>query len=136
MKFLSEEWREAFEKSLKDTFTEGKTPTSITVSLVECYSDVPQLDGKSFWHCYELEEGVLEEVSHRYSEDSIPADADFVVTAPYETAVKSMTGELDNATALVGGSMKFKGNLIRAMKLMGTYNVIQNLKRMDGSLEY
>lgn len=136
MKFLSNEWRETFEKNLKETFSEGKTPTAISVELVECYTDVPQLDGKSFWHCYELEDGVLESVTHGFGEDTIPSDADFVVIAPYATAVKSMTGELDNATALVSGAMKFKGNLIRAMKLMGSYNVIQNLKRVDGNLEY
>lgn len=136
MKFLTEEWISAFEGKAKDLFREGSTPTSLTVSLVECHENVPQLDGRDFWHLYNIEDGVIEELAHGYDKDDIPADADFVTFCPYNLVVDIMTGKVSTPRAMLSGNIKMKGNLVCAMKMLETYNILQDLKRLDGETEW
>lgn len=136
MKFLSNEWIEAFESRAKAVFSEDDTPSNLTVTLVECYEGVPQLDGKDFWHLYDIEDGVIEELAHGYDKAEIPGDADFTTFCPYDLVVKIMTGQVSTPRAMIGGAIKMKGNMVRAMKMMDTYNILQDLKRLDGETEW
>lgn len=136
MKFLSEEWRAEFEKRVKEIFAEGSSPTKISVKLLECYKNVPQLDGMDFWHAYEWEDGVLVELEHGSDMATIPKDADFKSIGSYEMIVKILTGELDSSAAIITGAVQFNGNLVKAMPLMATYGTIQKLKCLDGNIEF
>ena len=136
MKFLTDTWIDKFEARAKEVFSEENTPTSLTVTLVECYESVPQLDGKDFWHLYAIEDGVIEELDHGNDKDDIPNDADFVTFCPYDLVVKIMTGEVSTPRAMLSGSIKMKGNMVRAMKMLETYNILQDLKRLDGETEW
>ena len=135
MKFLTDEWTAEFEKRAKDIFAEGKSPTQLTVKLVECYENVPQLDGRDFWHMYSMEDGVIEELSHGYDKADIPADADFVTYCPYSIVKQIMSGEVSTPRAMLSGQIKMKGNMVRAMKMLETYNILQDLKRLGGEME-
>lgn len=136
MKFLTDEWIAAFEKRAKEVFSEYDTPTTLTVTLVETYENVPQLGGKDFWHLYAIEDGVIEELDHGNDKADIPADADFVTYCPYDLVVKIMTGEVSTPRAMLSGEIKMKGNMARAMKMLGTYNTLQDLKRLGGETEW
>ena len=136
MKFLSNEWIEEFESKARAVFSEDNTPSTLTVTLVECYENVPQLDGKDFWHLYDIEDGVIVELAHGYDKDEIPGDADFTTFCPYDLVVKIMTGQISTPRAMIGGSIKMKGNMVRAMKMMDTYNILQDLKRLNGETEW
>lgn len=136
MKFLTDEWIAAFEKRAREVFSEDDTPTSLTVTLVETYENVPQLGGKDFWHLYAIEGGVIDELDHGNDKADIPADAAFVTFCPYDLVVKIMTGEVSTPRAMLSGEIKMKGNLTRAMKMLGTYNTLQDLKRLDGETEW
>lgn len=72
MKFLSNEWIEEFESKARAVFSEDNTPSTLTVTLIECYENVPQLDGKDFWHLYDIEDGVIAELAHGYDKNEIP----------------------------------------------------------------
>ncbi len=136
MKFLTDEWREAFEALALDKFSEENTPTELTVKLVECYENVPQLGGSDFWHMYDLEDGVIDELDHGTDKSSIPADADFVTFCTYDIVKKIMTGEVSTPRAMLSGEIKMKGNTVRAMKMLETYNILQDLKRLNGETEW
>lgn len=136
MKFLSDEWIERFESKARDVFSEDDTPSSLTVTLVECYEGVPQLDGKDFWHLYAIEDGVIEELAHGNDKKDIPGDADFVTFCPYDLVVRIMTGKVSTPRAMLSGDIKMKGNMVRAMKMMDTYNILQDIKRLDGETEW
>lgn len=136
MKFLSNEWIEEFESKARAVFSEDNTPSTLTVTLVECYENVPQLDGKDFWHLYDIEDGVIAELAHGYDKNEIPDGADFTTFCPYDLVVKIMTGQISTPRAMLGGDIKMKGNMVRAMKMMDTYNVLQDLKRLNGETEW
>lgn len=36
---------------------------------------------------------------------------------------------------MLSGQIKMKGNMVRAMKMLETYNILQDLKRLGGEME-
>lgn len=136
MKFLSDEWINNFETKAKEIFSEAGSPSKLTVKLVECYENVPHLNGKDFWHMYDIEDGVLLELDHGYDKNEIPNDADFITFCPYDLVKKIMLKQVSTPRAMLSGQIKMKGNMARAMKMMDTYNILQDLKRLDNTVEF
>lgn len=136
MKFLTEEWCVKFEEQALAKFCREDPPASISVRLVECYENVPQLDGKDFWHLYDIEDGVIEELDHGNDKNDIPKDADFVTFCSYDIVKKIMTGEISTPRAMLSGEIKMKGNMVRAMKMLDTYNILQELKALGGETQW
>jgi len=135
MKFLTEQWRNEFDAGMKDTFSAAKTPTKLTISFCETFGAVPQLDGKDYWYLYVIKDGVLEELKSGEGLDNAPS-ADYVTFATYDTTKKLMTGEMGIAKALLGGKIKLKGNMGKALKLIDTYAIVQELKLLGGKTEW
>ena len=135
MKFLSEEFFDEYSVRLKDVFSEGKTKTNVTLTLREDYLDVPHFGGKDAWYMLEFKNGVLVSFTHGVGLDNAPA-ADYIATSEYEITRKIMRGETSVVKCLTGGKIKLKGNLMKALKLMDTYNAVQNMKALDGATEW
>lgn len=135
MKFLTEEWQAEFEAKLKDAFSPAKTPTKMSLSLCEGFGAVPQLGNKDFWYKYTLVDGVLQSIEKGYGMDTAPS-ADYVSFAGYDVVSKIMTGEMGIAKALLGGKIKLKGNVTKAIKMLDTYNVVQDSKKLGGKTEW
>ena len=135
MKFLTEEWGKDFEALMKDTFSPGKTPSKLTLSLCECYNAVPQCGGGTVWYLYILKDGVLTDIKRGEGRESAPA-ADYTSDCDYEPFVQTMTGELNTVKALTSGKIKFKGSLLKALKMLDTHNVITECKRLGGRTEW
>lgn len=135
MKFLTDEWRAEFEACLKDIFSAEKTPTKLSLTLCEGYAAVPQLDGKDFWYMYVFENGVLTSITHGFGMDTAPK-ADYSSYADYDTTKKIMTGELGIPRALMSGKVKLKGNATKAIKMLDTYNKVQDAKELGGKTEW
>ncbi len=131
MKFLTEEWSEEFIALAKDTFSPGKTPSKVTVTLCECYNKVPQCGGDTVWFKYTFKDGVITDIIRGTGRASAP-DADYVSDGDYDVSVKNITGELSSAKALTSGKIKLKGNLMKGLKLLDTHNVLAECKKLNG----
>lgn len=135
MKFLTEEWSEEFFALAKGTFSPAKTPSKLTLTLCECYNKVPQCGGDTVWLMYTFKDGVLVSAERGMGRASAPA-ADYTSDADYDVFVKTMTGEMSTVKALTGGKIKLKGNLMKAMKMLDTHNVLTNCKPLGGKTEW
>ena len=135
MKFLTEEWTEEFIALAKDTFSPEKTPSKVTLTLCECYNNVPHFGGETVWYNYTFKNGVCESIERGMGRANAPA-ADYTSDADYDFFVKTMTGEMSTAKALTSGKIKLKGNLMKALKLLDTHNVITECKRLNGKTEW
>ena len=131
MKFLTEEWSEEFIALAKDTFSPGKTPSKVTVTLCECYNKVPQCGGDTVWFMYTFKDGVITDITRGTGRTSAPA-ADYVSDADYDISVKNIVGELSSAKALTSGKIKLKGNLMKGLKLLDTHAVLAECKKLGG----
>lgn len=134
-KFLTEEWRADYEPAVKDIFSAGKTPSKINQTLCEVYNEVPQLDGKDFWYFYEFKDGVIVTLTCGFGVNTAPA-ADYTSFGDYETVKKIMTKELGIPRALMSGKVKLKGNVTKALKMLDTYNRVQDAKELGGQTEW
>ena len=135
MKFLSEEWFEEFRAITMETFSPGKTPTGVTTSLCECYSDVPLAGGEKLWMMYVFENGILTSLERGLGESSIPS-AEYTSDATYDIVVKLLKGEMANAKAVLSGKVKLKGNVTKALKLISTHDYIDKCKHLGGKTEW
>ena len=131
MKFLTEEWSDEFIALAKDTFSPGKTPSKVTVTLCECYNKVPQCGGDTVWFMYTFKDGVITDITRGTGRTSAPA-ADYVSDADYDISVKNIVGELSSAKALTSGKIKLKGNLMKGLKLLDTHAVLAECKKLGG----
>ncbi len=135
MKFLTEEWSKEFTALAKDTFSPGKTPSKLTLTLCECYNAVPQCGGDTVWFMYTFKNGVLESIERGTGRSNAPA-ADYTSDCDYAPFVQTMTGELNTVKALTSGKIKLKGNLMKALKMLDTHNVLTECKRLNGATEW
>ena len=135
MKFLTEEWFAEFQPSVLAAFAPGKTPTNVTLTLCELYSNVPQIGGNGMWLFYRFENGVVTECTRGLDKSTAP-DADYVTDAEYDVVVKLLLGEMANAKAVLKGLVKIKGNVTKALKLLGPHDVIDECKRQGGKTEW
>ena len=135
MKFLTEEWFAEFQPSVLAAFAPGKTPTNVTLTLCELYSNVPQIGGNGMWLFYRFENGVVTECTRGLDKSTAP-DADYVTDAEYDVVVKLLLGEMANAKAVLKGLVKIKGNVTKALKLLGPHDVIDECKRLGGKTEW
>lgn len=134
MKFLTEEWFAEFQPSVLDAFAPGKTTTDVTLTLCELYSNVPQIGG-DMWLFYRFQDGVVTECTRGLGKDTAPA-ADYTTDAEYDVVVKLLVGEMANAKAVLKGLVKIKGNVTKALKLLGPHDVIDECKRQGGKTEW
>jgi putative sterol carrier protein len=108
-KYLSEEWRVEAEKKLRELQTE--TLKNMTITMANCYLNCP--DGKNRYTYTDIKDGRLDGLA--IGEGEAP-DADFRVIADYNVFVQIAKDEITGQAALMGGKLKIKGNMLKAMK--------------------
>lgn len=135
MKFLTEEWFEEFKPIVLDTFAAGKTPSKISTTLCEMYSDVPFANGEKLWMFFKFDNGVVTECTRGVGLSTVP-EAEYTTDATYEVVVKLLKGEMANAKALLKGQVKLKGNVSKALKLISTHDVLDKCKFVNGTTEF
>lgn len=135
MKFLTDEWCPVFEEKLTDAFSAGKTPTKISLTFCQGFGAVPQLGGSDFWYRYTFSDGVLTKIEKGNSMASAP-ESDYTSFGEYGVAIKVMTGEMGAAKAVLGGKIKLKGNVTKALKMLDTYNLVQETMALGGKTEW
>lgn len=111
VKYLSEEWRAEVEKRLREQLTPEKM-NNLTSSMNNLYANCP--DGKSHYFFVGFAEGKVDSV--QVGEGDGPK-AEFVISGDYEVFAKISRAELGSQRALMGGLLKLKGNMVKALKL-------------------
>ena len=109
--YLSPEWIAEAGRRLQADLTPEKMK-HITSSMLTVYTDCP--DGRDRALYYQVVDGVVEELS--LAEASWP-EAEFTITADYETFARISRAELKARAALMSGKMTLKGNLVKALRL-------------------
>ena len=109
--YLSPEWIAEAGRRLQADLTAEKMK-HITSSMLTVYTDCP--DGQDRALYYRVVDGVVEELS--LVEGSWP-EAEFTITADYETFARISRAELKARAALMSGKMTLKGNLVKALRL-------------------
>ena len=110
-RYLSPEWVTEAERRLQADLSPEKMK-HITSSMLTVYTDCP--DGRDRALYYSITDGVVDEVS--LLEGEWP-QAEFTITADYETFAQISRAELKARRALMSGKMTLKGNLVKALRL-------------------
>lgn len=111
VKYLSEEWRTEVDKRLRENLNPEKM-NNITSSLNSRYMKCP--DGGRKYFLVSFANGSVDKVL--VGDGDGPA-AEFCITGDYETFAKISRAELGSQKALMGGALKLKGNMVKALKL-------------------
>ena len=111
VKYLGEQWREEVETRLKAELTPEKMH-NLTSSMNNRYLNCPD-GGNRFFYVGFLD-GAVDSVL--VGEGDGP-QAEFTVIGDYEVFAKISRAEMGSQKALMGGQMKLKGNMVKALKL-------------------
>ena len=121
IKFMSKEWEAAMQKGLAEEFnTKGK----VTTTFVQIMTDCP--DGKDLWTLVELKDGMY--VRYEICEGE-PPEYELAAIGKYEIHKGCVQGTIDGSKCITTGQMKLKGNMVKAMKLLGTYSRMEEVEQ-------
>lgn len=110
-KYLTPEWAAEVQRRLQAELTPDKMK-HLTSSMLTLYHDCP--DGKTRGVYYRVQDGVVTELSVR--EGQMPP-AEFIIEGDYETFARISRAEIGSRSALMGGKLKLKGNMVKALSL-------------------
>ena len=109
--YLSPEWAREAERRLQADLTPEKMK-HLTSSMLTVYTGCP--GGADCAVYYRVVDGVVQEVS--LAEGDLP-EAEFTITAGYDTFARISQAELKARAALMSGKMTLRGNLVKALRL-------------------
>lgn len=121
-KYLSPEWADEAQKRLREQLNPEQMK-NLTSSMLTIYSNCP--DGKSRALYYRIEAGVFEEISLR-EEGNFP-EAEFIISGDYDTFARISKAELGSRAALMGGKLRLKGNMVKALSLSSVVDRLNNV---------
>lgn len=111
VKYLSEHWRAEVEKRLHEQLSPEKM-NNISSSMNSRYVNCPGGGSKHFYVSF-----VNGKVDKVLTGEGEGPNAEFIITGDYETFARISRAELGSQKALMGGMLKLKGNMIKALKL-------------------
>jgi putative sterol carrier protein len=110
--YLSQEWGREVKKQLEENLTPDKM-NNLTSSMNNVYTNCPNgSDEKYFFVGFT--DGKVDRVE--VGEGKGP-QAEFTITGDYEIFSKISRAELGSQKALMGGKLKLRGNMVKALKL-------------------
>lgn len=110
--YLSPEWAAEVEKRLREGLTPEKM-NNLTSSMNNIYANCPGNEAEKYFYVG-FEDGAVSKVETGAGKG--PA-AEFVISGDYETFAKISRAELGAQKALMGGKLKLRGNMVKALKL-------------------
>lgn len=110
--YLSPEWGEEVEKQLREGLSPEKM-NNLTSSMNNLYTNCPNGASDKYFFVGFVDGKVG---SVEVGEGKGP-QAEFTITGDYETFAKISRAELGSQKALMGGKMKLRGNMVKALKL-------------------
>ncbi len=111
LKYLSPEWRDEVEKRLHEQFDTADIP-KVTAAMNNQYHNCP--DGKDKYYYVAIVDGKITSVEIGEGEGP---DAEFKIIGDYEVFAQVTRCEMNAQKALMCGKFKFKGNLVKGLKL-------------------
>jgi len=111
IKYLSQEWQEEVDKQLRAHLDPEKM-NNITSSMNNRYLNCP--DGRNKYFFVSFTGGKVDKILVGEGEGP---KAEFYISGDYETFAKISRAELSSQKALMGGMLKLKGNMVKALKL-------------------
>lgn len=111
LKYLSQEWRDELEKRLHESFDTADIP-KVTAAMNNQYHNCP--DGIDRYYYVSIVDGKIAEVSIGEGEGP---DAEFKIMGDYDVFAQVSRCEMNAQKALMSGKFKFKGNLVKGLKL-------------------
>jgi len=110
--YLSYEWAAEVKKRLEEGLTPEKM-NNLTSSMNNVYTGCPNGAAEKYFFVG-FEEGAVLRVE--VGEGKGPA-AEFTITGDFDTFAKISRAELGAQKALMGGKLKLRGNMVKALKL-------------------
>jgi putative sterol carrier protein len=120
-RYLSPQWADEAQKRLRAELSPEQMKF-LSSSMLTVYQNCP--DGKEKALYYRIENGVFEEISLK--EGEMPA-AEFIISGDYETFAKISRAELGSRAALMGGKLRLKGNMVKALSLASIVDRLNNV---------
>jgi putative sterol carrier protein len=111
LKYLSPEWANEAQKRLREQLS-PEVMKHLTSSMVTLYQNCP--DGVEKALFYNIVDGVFQEISLK---EGIVPEAEFVISGDYDTFARISKAELGSRSALMGGKLRLKGNMVKALSL-------------------
>ncbi|MBW2631169.1 MAG: SCP2 sterol-binding domain-containing protein [Deltaproteobacteria bacterium] len=109
--YLSPEWRDEIEKRLKEEISPERMKL-LTTSVTYIYKNCP--DGNNRFLYFKIDDGNFSSIQ---VDTGDPPEAEFNVTGDYEVFSKITQGIMKSQRALMGGKLKLRGNMVKALKL-------------------
>jgi putative sterol carrier protein len=109
--YLSEEWAAEVRKQLEAGLTPDKM-NNLTSSMNSVYLNCPGGDEKYFFVGFA--DGKVDRVE---TGEGKGPQAEFTITGDYETFAMISRAELGSQKALMGGKLRLRGNMVKALKL-------------------
>lgn len=109
--YLSPEWANEAQKRLREQLS-PEMMKFVSSSMLTVYQNCP--DGKERALYYHINEGVFQEVAIK--EGNFP-EAEFIISGDYETFARISRAEIGSRSALMGGKLRLKGNMVKALSL-------------------
>jgi len=126
LQYLSPAWAAEAQKRLREQLT-PETMKFVTSSMLTVYHNCP--DGKERALYYKIQDGVFQDVSVR--EGDLP-EAEFIISGDYDTFAKISRAELGSRSALMGGKLRLKGNMVKALSLA---SIVDRLNKVLSTIE-
>lgn len=126
MDFLSDEW---FEEMKDRTGQRLSRPGKVDVTYCEVYTDCPGSE-KERWIYGVVRDSILQDMTMG---TGTHPDADYVCTGTCADHAAVTKGEINDKAALLSGKFKLKGNMMKALKLIGIYNAFTEGKKVPGT---
>jgi putative sterol carrier protein len=111
-KYLSPEWGAEVEARLREGLTPDKM-NNLTSSMNNIYTNCPGGAAEKYFYVG-FADGKVDRVE--VGEGQGPK-AEFTITGDYDTFAKISRAELGSQKALMGGKLKLRGNMVKALKL-------------------
>ena len=112
--FMSPEWMIETEKVLRAKIT-PQTTNNATLSIAMTVENCP--DGKVKTLVFETDKGNIKTFKHA---DPASIKTEFAISGDYHSYEKLFRGQIEPTSAIMGGELKLKGNMIKAMRLLPT----------------
>jgi len=119
--YLSTEWKAEAEKRLREELTSEKLK-GLSSSVTNVHLNCP--DGKKKFIYSKYEKGEL--VDFLVGEGE-PIKAEFLISGEYDTFVRIFKAEISTKEAFSSGKIKFKGNMIKAIKLVPVASAVNRI---------
>ena len=110
--YLSPEWGAEVKKRLQEGLTPEKM-NNLSSSMNNIYTNCPHGAAEKYFFVG-FSDGVVDRVEVG---DGTGPKAEFTITGDYEVFAQISRAELGSQKALMGGKLKLRGNMVKALKL-------------------